>query len=76
MPAAVAVSGKLCQDAVRLRFSAVIQPDRVSHPHACPPGDRPHQQGGHLINGKGVAGPDRRHLHQLPFQQLDTVILL
>ena len=46
----------------------------MQHPYAGVPGNPDDQQLGQRIDGERVPRPDWRHVHQLPFKQLDPVV--
>ena len=71
----ITVPGLPQQGEIRLRFRGIVQHDRVLHAHRGLARGRQDQQFGQCIDRECMAWPDRRHVNQLPFQQLDAIVL-
>ncbi|HEV7215318.1 MAG TPA: hypothetical protein VGP33_09360 [Chloroflexota bacterium] len=59
---------------VWLRLGVVGQLDRVLHAHDCPVAEGPDQEAGQAVHGPSVEAADRRHGHNLPINEFDTVV--
>ena len=71
----IAAPGMLYDSEVGLRFRSIVQHNRVLHPKPSLLAKGGRQQAIQEVDRERMARTNGRHVNQLPFQQLDAIVL-